>query len=396
MAAARSPLAVALLLAACAATPLPLGVQSTTASHEPVLRGHVLDDEGHPLAAAWVRRMGRDGRVDAVVAVDEQGRFTVPLDPAAGLVKLHVTGVDRTSETFVVVTDELPVSVEVKLGTDDTFPSRIEDVEVAVVPSYDDVLPVPETRPVPGGLELVTDLPDGSYPFMLLATAHGKTWSSLADGMLEVTNGKAFVPADVERAPPSQRSGAVTLAPGSASRAVNDLLVLRGRPMVEKLRARAARLVETDARPRVREVARVAYFLDWEERAAEARTWAAAVMATVPPTDAVWSVVSLDSGLFSGGHGRPVSPFELVVHAADLSLDDPYVRGFVDGQPDVVAVSRFLDEEAQRAASKPEQQRRIVQESRTPRLREAWLSRKIAWLDPGRLPFEPLILGGGR
>ena len=378
--ATRLLLGLPLLLVACAAPPLPLGVQSTVASHEPVVRGRVTDDEGRPLAAAWVRRMGRDGRVDATVAVDADGRFTVPLDPDAGFVKLHVTGVDRTSETFVVVTDELPVAVEVKLGTDDAFPPRIEDVEVAVVPSFDDVVPVPEPRPVPGGVEVTTDLPDGSYPFILLATEHGKTWSTLSDGMFEVTNGNAFVPVDVVRPPPPDRHGSVTFAPGSASRSVNDLLGRR------RSREELREVAERDARPRVREAAMVAYFLDWDA-AVDARPLADAIMASVPPTGAVWSVVSHDRELISLGHGRPLSPFELVVHASAASLDDPFVRRFVDAQPDVGAVSRFLHEEMLGAKGNPERQRRIVRESRAPRLRGTSLAEQIEWLDPDRVLF---------
>ena len=356
------------------------------------MRGRVLDDEGHPLVSATVRRIGPDGRTDAIVAADAEGRFTVLLDPAAGLVKLHVGGLDRKSETFVVTTDTLPIDVVVKLGSYEEIPAKIEDVEVIVFADRS-AGGIRGPKPVPGGIAVEPHKPDGRYRF-LLATADEEE-HILADGIFEVKDGKAVAPFDRVHVPPPGRRGSVELPAGSASRAVNEVIALatteiaraakerpKGAPAFSwsALREATARVAATDLRPRVRSAALVAYFTGGAFAAPtpEDQGRALSLVKTVPPTDALWSIGAIPT--MSGA----TNPFESVVDVAGESLDDPFVCGFLSGQPNVAVVADFLYREMVRAKGSPERQRIIMQQSRAPRLIDNPYAKALAAFDPDR------------
>ena len=378
-----------LLLVSCAVPP-PVGAPA--AAKSAIVRGRVLDDEGRPLALASVRRLGRDGRVDAVVPADAEGRFTVPVDPGAGVVKLHVSGLVRKSETVVVTTDALPLEVVVKLGSYDEIPANVEGVEVIFL-TDGAAGGIRSPTAVPGGFDFDPHEPDGSYRF-LLATADDAE-HVLADGMVEVKDGHAHVPYDRAYVPPAGRKGSVALPVGSVSRAVNDVLAVATREVERSaerrpkrappfswsaLRDATALVAKTETRPRVRNAALVAHFAggSFATPTPEDRGLALEAVASVPPSDPLWSIASIPSVV------TVASPFENVVNVAGEPLDDAFVRGFVENQADVAVVTRFLHLEMLRARGTPERQRMIVAQSRVQRLRDSAYSRSIAALDPDR------------
>jgi len=224
--------ALGLLVGACSGKTTPTSSPSETATaaapDNPAqvsrIEGRVVGHDGQPLSMAHVRVLGGDDPPQA--RTDDEGRFVLEV-PRTGLFRVEVTGIDHAQTRFIAVVDDVPLTLDVQLGTYE----RAEPLGelVAAIWTDDPEKNPPRSRPL-------SKADDGTYQTVVQTDAE-RVWyqingtagpSRIVNGpvahayeydgggdyrsIVLPTDGKVTIVVDPSQLPPAGRTRAIELA----------------------------------------------------------------------------------------------------------------------------------------------------------------------------------------